>query len=207
MKVLIACEYSGRTRQAFNDLGHDAWSCDLLPSDDDSPKHITDSLEHVIGGGNIHWDLIIAHPPCTYLSNSGVCRLKTDPTRWQKMEEAAEFFRWILDLPVRAIAVENPVMHGHGLKIVGRKATQFVQPWMFGHKETKMTGFWLKGLMPLRAETDLKAETMALHPRERQRLLYLPPSPDRWKLRSTTYQGIASAMAVQWGGDIREVAA
>lgn len=145
MKVLVACEYSGRTREAFNALGHDAWSCDLIPSDDNSPKHIQDSLEHVIGCGNIHWDLIIAHPPCTYLSNSGVCHLKTDPDRWAKMEQAAEFFRWILDLPFDAIAVENPVMHGHALKIVGRKATQFVQPWMFGHRETKMTGLWLKG--------------------------------------------------------------
>lgn len=206
LKVLVACEYSGRVRNAFNSLGHESWSCDLLPADDNGGTHIQDSLEHVIGGGNIHWDLLIAHPPCTYLSNSGVCHLKTDPSRWEKMEDAAYFFKWILDLPIDRIAVENPVMHGHGLNIIGRKATQFVQPYMFGHMETKMTGLWLNGLMPLRPVTNLKEQTMALPANVRQRLHYLPPSPTRWKERSTTYQGIADAMAMQWGGDARGVA-
>lgn len=198
LKVLVACEYSGRVREAFRALGHDAWSCDILPSDDNSPHHITGDVSPVLGDG---WDLLIAHPPCTYLTNSGVCHLHKDPARWPKLFDAADFFALMVNAPVPRIAVENPIMHKYARRLTGAgKATQIVQPWMFGHTEQKATGLWLKGLMPLRETKNVKAEMMKLSDRERQRMFHLPPSPDRWKIRSTTYQGIADAMAIQWGG-------
>ncbi len=198
MKVLIACEYSGRVRQAFRDLGHDAWSCDILPSDDNSLHHIQGDVLSVINNG---WDLMIGHPPCTYLSNSGVCHLHKDASRWPKLFDAAGFFGTLYNAPVGRIAIENPIMHKYGVRLTGAgKATQYVHPWMFGHPEQKATGLWLKGLMPLRETDNVKAHMLTLPDNERQRLHYLPPGPDRWKLRSTTYQGIADAMAAQWGG-------
>lgn len=197
MKILIACEYSGRVREAFRAKGHDAWSCDLIESEDASPYHIVSDALDVARDG---WDLLIGHPPCTYLSNSGVCHLSTDPTRWPKMEAGAAFFRALWDLPIARVCLENPVMHGHARALIGGlRPFQIVQPWMFGHMETKATGLYLRGLMPLRPTTDLKAATMSLPANVRQRLHYLPPSPDRWKERSRTYQGIADAMAEQWG--------
>ena len=198
LRVLVACEYSGRVREAFRALGHDAWSCDILPSDDNSPNHITGDALALLGDG---WDLMVAHPPCTYLTNSGVCHLHKDAARWPKLFNAAEFFAAMISAPIPRIAVENPIMHKYARRLTGAgKATQIVQPWMFGHTEQKATGLWLKGLMPLRETNNVRTEMMALPINERQRLHYLPPSPDRWKLRSTTYQGIADAMAMQWGG-------
>lgn len=198
MRVLVACEYSGRVRQAFRNLGHDAWSCDVLPADDASPYHIQGDALGVLGHG---WDLLVAHPPCTYLANSGVSHLHKDPGRWPKLFDAADFFLAMLRAPIPRIAVENPIMHKYARRLTAAgKATQIVQPWMFGHTEQKATGLWLKGLMPLRETANVRAEMMALPDSERQRLHYLPPSADRWKLRSTTYQGIADAMAEQWGG-------
>jgi len=196
LKVLIACEYSGRVRDAFAKLGHDAMSCDLLPSDAPG-KHYQGDVRDILNDG---WDLMIAHPPCTYLTNSGVCWLHKDPTRWQSLEEGAAFFKMLLDAPIPKIAIENPIMHKYAKDRIGNvKQSQVIQPWMFGHMEQKATCLWLKGL-PLLQETENVKEAMMLLPkRERERLHYLPPSVDRWKLRSTTYQGIANAIATQWG--------
>lgn len=202
MRVLVACEYSATVRDAFRALGHDAWSCDILPTDGDPRWHIEgDALEAVYGGG--HWDLMIAHPPCTYMTNAGVTWLHKDPTRWAKLDEGAAFFKALWDAPIERIAIENPVMHKYAKeRIGGMQQTQTIQPYQFGHMEQKATCLWLKGLMPLRPTTDLKAETKALPDNQRQRIHYLPPSADRWKLRSTTFKGIAEAMADQWGGQI-----
>ena len=196
MRVLVACEYSGTVRDAFIDRGHEAMSCDLLPSDKEGP-HYQGNVMDIIHDG---WDLMIAHPPCTYLTNSGVCWLHKQPERWAMLDEAAEFFKCLLNCEIPKIAVENPIMHKYAKeRIGGIKQTQVIQPWMFGHMEQKATCLWLKGL-PKLAETDnVKAEMFQLSDRERQRLHYLPPSKDRWKLRSTTYKGIAIAMADQWG--------
>lgn len=195
MKVLIACEYSGTVRDAFAELGHDATSCDLLPTDKEG-KHYQGDVFDIIDQG---WDLMIAHPPCTYLSNSGVCHLYTDEGRWKKMIEGAVFFRKLLTANIPKIAVENPIMHGYAKSIIGSSQNQVIQPWMFGHKEKKATCLWLKGLPPLNETNNVKKETELLPKNEQQRLHYLPPSSDRWKLRSTTYKGIAQAMAQQWG--------
>jgi hypothetical protein len=198
MRVLVACEYSGRVRDAFIKRGHEAMSCDLLPSDSDlGPHYRGDVFDLDLAS----FDLMIAHPPCTYLTNSGVTWLHRDPSRWEKLDEGAAFFKALLNAPVPRIAVENPIMHKYAkIRIGGVKQTQVVQPWMFGHMEQKATCLWLKGLPSLRETNNVKEEMMKLPDNERQRLHYLPPGPDRWKLRSTTYQGIADAMADQWGG-------
>jgi hypothetical protein len=198
MRVLIACEYSGRVRDAFRKLGHDAMSCDLLPSDNDLPGcHYQGDVFDII---NDDWDLMIAHPPCTYLSNSGVQHLHKNVSRWFDLFEAAEFFEKLLHVNIPKIAIENPVMHGYAKQLIGgRKQSQIIQPWQFGHTEKKATCLWLKGLPDLIESENVKEEMLLLPKRDQQRLFYLPPSPDRWKIRSTTYQGIANAMANQWG--------
>ncbi len=202
MKVLIACEYSATVRDAFASRGHDAWSCDLLPSDKGG-QHIQGDVLEVLDRG---WDLMIAHPPCTYLTNSGVTWLWENKKenikneqRWKDLDAGAALFKRLLNCDIPKICVENPIPHKYAVMRIGRKYDQLVQPWHFGHKESKATCFWLKGLDPLVHTTNLKKETMALPYKERNRLHYLPPSPDRWKIRSTTYQGIADAMAQQWG--------
>lgn len=207
MRVLVACEFSGTVRRAFAALGHDVWSCDLLPADDDSPNHFQGDVLDYLGDRRstyrakpYYWDLLIAHPPCTYLTNSGVRWLHKDPTRWAKLDEAAQFFRRLFDAPIAKIAVENPIMHKYAKeRIGGISQSQTIQPWMFGHMEQKATCLWLKGLPMLRPTNNVKAEMMALPDNERQRMFYLPPGPERWKLRSKTYDGIAKAMAEQWG--------
>lgn len=197
MRVLVACEYSATVRDAFRARGHDAWSCDLLPTDGDPQWHFVGDVFEIIEGD---WDLMIAHPPCTYLTNSGVAWLHKDPTRWDRLDEAAAFFRILLNAPIPRIAIENPIMHKYAKeRIGGVKQTQVIQPWMFGHMEQKATCLWLKNLPPLVPTKNVKEEMMALPDNERQRLHYLPPSADRWKLRSTTFKGIAEAMAEQWG--------
>ena len=197
MKVLVACEYSGRVRDAFIKLGHDAMSCDILPTDAPGPHYEGDVFDLDLS----KFDLMIAHPPCTYLTNSGVSWLHKDAKRWPKLFDGADFFARLWCAPVERIAIENPIMHKYARRLTGAgKATQIVQPWMFGHTEQKATGLWLKGLMPLRETENVKDEMLQLPKNERQRLHYLPPSPERWKLRSTTFQGIADAMASQWGG-------
>ena len=197
MRILIACEYSGTVRDAFRLLGHDAWSCDLLPCDADPTHHIQGNVLPLL---EQNWDLMIAHPPCTYMTNSGVCHLHKDPTRWAKLDQAAAFFKAFLDAPIKRKAIENPIMHKYAKERIGNvKQTQVIQPWMFGHMEQKATCLWLYGLMPLRETNNVKKEMLSLPNKERQRLHWLGPSADRWKERSKTYQGIADAMASQWG--------
>ena len=200
MKVLVACEYSGRVRDAFIARGHDAMSCDLLPTDVAGPHHQGDVFDLDLS----EFDLMVAHPPCTYLTNAGVTWLHRDPDRWAKLDDGAAFFKRLLEAPIPRICVENPIMHKYAKeRIGGVKQSQVVQPWMFGHMEQKATCLWLKGLPLLQPTNNVKAEMLALPDNQRQRLHYLPPSADRWKLRSTTYQGIADAMAAQWGEGVR----
>ena len=195
MNVLVACEYSGRVRDAFAERGHNAVSVDYLPSETEG-KHIQGDVLDVIKSQK--WDLMIAHPPCTFLTNSGVSWLHKDPSRWAKLDDACAFFKALLDAPIERICVENPIPHKYALERIGDKYSQIVQPWMFGHTETKATCLWLKGLWQLVPTSNLKAETWALPSAQRQRLHWLPPSADRWKERSRTYEGIAKAMAEQW---------
>lgn len=195
MKVLVACEFSGTVRDAFIAKGHDAMSCDLLPTDSPGPHYQGDIFD-VINDG---WDLMIAHPPCTYLSNSGVSWLYKQKDRWKKLIDGAVFFRNLLLADIPKIAVENPIMHKYAKEIIGKEQTQVVQPWMFGHMEQKATGLWLKNLPKLKPTNDVKEEMLKLPKNQRERLHYLPPSKDRWKERSKTYEGIAQAMAEQWG--------
>ncbi len=196
MKILVACEYSGTVRDAFIAKGHDAMSCDLLPTDKTGP-HYTGNVLDIIGDG---WDLMIAHPPCTYLTNSGVTWLHKSTDRWVSLFEGAKFFKDLLFATVPKVAIENPVMHKYAKQLIGGvKQSQTIQPWMFGHTEQKATCLWLRGLPPLTETNNVKEEMMKLPKNQRERLHYLPPSEDRWKLRSTTYQGIADAMAEQWG--------
>lgn len=196
-RVLIACEYSGVIRRAFSDRGFDAWSCDLLPSEDNSPNHIQCDVLEILNDG---WDLIIvAHPPCTRLCNSGVRWLhsapkgRTLPDMWAELDEAAGFFSAFLNSSCPRIAIENPVMHRHAKERIEnyRKFDQSIQPYEYGHGETKRTCLWLKGL-PCLEPTDIVEGREA-------RVHNLPPGPDRWKERSRFFPGIAAAMAQQWG--------
>ena len=187
MRILVACEFSGVVREAFKAKGHDAWSCDLLPTDTPG-QHIQGDVLEILDDG---WDMMIAHPPCTRLCNSGVCWLEKR-NLWKDMKDGAIFFKTLLDCDIPRIAVENPIPHKYAVEIIGKKYDQIIQPWQFGHGETKATCLWLKNLMPLKP-------TNIVDGRE-QRLHRLPPSKDRGKLRSITFQGIADAMAEQWGG-------
>lgn len=196
MRVLVACEYSGKVREAFRKLGHDAWSCDLLPADDGSEFHYQGSVLDILNDG---WDLMVGHPPCTYLCNSGVSWLHKIPERWDQMRDGAEFFKLLWDADIPKIAIENPIMHKYAKEIIGSNQTQIIQPYQFGHAESKATCLWLKGLPPLKETNNVKDLWQSLPKKEAQRLHMLPPSKDRWKLRSETYQGIADAMAEQWG--------
>jgi len=186
MKVLVACEFSGAVRDAFIRKGHDAWSCDIIESDPDSDyshKHIQgDAITTAVDNP---WDLMIAHPPCTYLASSGA--------RWWKgkqkeQHDAITFFMNLVDVPVDKICIENPV--GKMSKYY-RKPDQYIQPWEHGHGETKKTGLWLKGLPLLSPSNIVEGREARIH--------NLPQSKDRGKLRSITYSGIADAMAEQWG--------
>lgn len=183
MRVLIACEYSGRVREAFRALGHDAWSCDLLPAEDGSPKHLQGDVFGVIGAG---WDLMIAHPPCTHLSVSGARHFEAKREDGRQ-QEAIDFFLELAHVPIPRIAIENPICI---MSSIWREPDQIIQPWMFGHGETKATCLWLKGLQPL-MPTDMV-------PGREPRVHMMPPGPNRWKERSRTYEGIANAMAAQW---------
>ena len=184
MKVLIACEYSGRVRDAFIALGHDAMSCDILPTDMHGPHYQGDVFDIINDG----WDLMIAHPPCTHLSVSGARHFAAKQASGVQ-QESLRFVQRLMDAPIAKIAIENPI------SIISskiRKPEQIIQPWQFGHGETKATCLWLKGL-PLLVPTDVVEGREA-------RIHKMPPSPTRWKERSRTYQGIADAMAAQWGG-------
>lgn len=185
VRVLIACEYSGTVRDAFLALGHDAMSCDMLPTERHG-WHYRGDVRDILHDG---WDLMIAHPPCTHLAVSGA--------RWfdgkrQEQAEALQFVRDLMEAPIPRIAIENPV------SIISsriRKPDQVIQPWMFGHGETKATCLWLKGL-PMLVPTNIV-------PGREARIHRMPPSPDRWKERSRTYEGVARAMAEQWGKPVQ----
>ena len=194
MKVLVACEYSGRVRDAFKLRGHDAWSCDLLPTDVVGQHYQCDVREII----NDDWDMIIAHPDCTYITNSGVRHLHKDASRWKKLWDACEFFKLFSNHKCERICIENPIPHKYATGWIGQKYSQIIHPWQFGHPESKSTCLWLKGLPKLIEENNVKSEMMLLPDNMRQRLYYLPPSPERWKIRSTTFQGIADGMANQW---------
>jgi len=202
VKVLVACEFSATVREAFTRRGHFAMSCDLLPTEIYG-QHYIGKVEDLL---DMNWDLMIAHPPCTYLSNSGVTWLTetNDPNldRWYKMEEGADFFKLLLDSDISHKAIENPIMHKYAIDIIGRKQDQIIHPYEFGHPESKSTCLWLYNLPKLKATNNVYSQFISLPKRERERLHYLPPSVDRWKLRSTTFQGIADAMAEQWGNDV-----
>lgn len=181
MKVLVACEYSGRVRDAFRALGHDAMSCDLLPTDVEGPHYQGDVTELLHMG----WDLMIAHPPCTHLAVSGARWFKG---KLKEQAEALAFVQTLMDAPIPRIAIENPV------SIISsriRKPDQVVQPWQYGHGETKATCLWLKGLPKLMPTNIVEGREAKVH--------RMPPGPNRWKERSRTYLGIAEAMAAQWG--------
>ena len=196
LKILIACEYSGRVRDAFTKLGHDVISCDLLPSDAPG-KHYQGDVYDML---NEQWDLIIAHPPCTALTVAGN---STYGEGQPKYAERLESVAWTVALWEACkkvsprVCFENPV--GVLRRLGGMIKPQFVQPYMFGHMEQKKTGLFLHGLPELKETKNVFEEMMLLPKNVRERLHYLPPSPDRWKIRSTTYQGIADAMATQWG--------
>ena len=187
MKVLVACEFSGIVREAFRKRGHDAYSCDLLESELDGPHFQGNVLDYLSKGWE--WDLIIAHPPCTRLCNSGVMWLERR-NLWKEMEWACVFFNNFKHAPFERIAIENPIPHKYAAAKIGHY-NQIIQPWMFGHGETKATCLWLKNLPPLEPTNIVEGREQRLH--------RLPPSPTRWKERSRTYQGIADAMAEQWG--------
>jgi hypothetical protein len=196
MRVLVGCETSGEVREAFRRLGHDAWSCDILPSDDNSKFHIQDDVLNHLDKG---WDIGIFHPTCTYLCNSGVSWLHKDPTRWGKMRDGAEFFKKLLNAPIHKIAVENPIMHKYAKEIIGCSQSQIIQPWMFGHPESKATCLWLKNLPALKETNNVKEQFLRLPKKEAQRIHYASPRKDRWKIRSKTFKGIAEAIASQYG--------
>jgi len=192
MRVLVACEFSGVVREAFRKHGHDAWSCDLLDAEDGSPFHLRCNVQYVIDPKpdstyyrGAAWDLMIAHPPCTHLASSGA---RWFANKQQEQREALDFVRSLAEAMIQKIAIENPIgiLSSHW-----RKPDQIVQPWQFGHGEVKATCLWLKGLPPLKPTEIVEGRYARVH-RE-------APSPDRWKNRSRTYQGIAEAMATQWG--------
>ena len=196
MKVLVACEYSGTVRDAFIAAGHDAMSCDLLPTEAPGP-HYQGDVRDVLGDG---WDLMIAHPPCTYLAVSGMHRTARGLRDPQLTEDALDFVRLLLAAPVPRIAVENPVSV---ISTKVRKPDQIIQPWQYGHDASKTTCLWLQGLPALQPTQIVKPRIVDGRKRWGNQTdsgqNRLSPSPDRWKRRSATYAGIAAAMAAQWG--------
>ena len=188
MNVLVACEYSGTVREAFAARGHNAWSCDLLPTDKPGQHYQCDVLE-VAYSKSMHWDLMIAHPPCTHLAVSGSKHFASKVAKNPRIQlDALQFVLDLMNAPIQRICIENPV------SIISsriRKPDQCIQPWQFGHGETKKTCLWLKGLPLLQPTNIVEGRSDRIHK--------MPPSADRWKLRSTTYAGIAAAFAEQWG--------
>lgn len=210
LRVLVACEFSGIVREAFRRLGHAAVSCDLLETEIPGPHIMGDALEALAGE---EWDMVIAHPPCTYLCNSGVRWLfgrgksagVRDEARWRDMERGAAFFRAFFENYGGKLCVENPIMHKYAAALVGEPVgvvRQLVQPWQFGHTESKGTYLWLRDLAPLAGTENVRAEMMKLPVMQRNRVHLAARTPDRWRLRSRTFPGIAEAMAAQWGGRV-----
>lgn len=207
IRVLVACEESQATTIELRKLGFDAWSCDILECSGGHPEwHIHGDVLNVLNDG---WDMMIAHPTCTYLTNSGVCWLwnkdkSKNEQRWENLNEGARFFKTLLEAPIPLIAVENPIPHKYAVELIGRKYDQCIQPYQFGHPESKATCFWLKGLPKLKPTEDVKEVWKSLPKNQAQRLHYLSPGPERAKLRSKTFSGIARAMAQQWGSYVYE---
>lgn len=187
MRILFGCERSGIGREAFAALGHDAWSCDLVPSDIPSKNHYIGDVRDLF---KEHFDIFIVHPPCTRLANSGV-RWLHERNLWHEMEQAAEFFLECLYAPFPKVGAENPIMHRYAREIIGVKYSQIIQPWQFGHGEQKSTCLWLRGLPNLEP-------TQIVSGRE-QRVWKMPGSKNQSINRSRSYEGIARAMAEQWG--------
>ena len=205
MRVLVGCEFSGTVRRAFAMRGHDAWSCDLLPAEDRSNKHIVGDIRDILSDG---WDLlIVCHPPCTRLCNSGVRWLSKPPASktleqmWQELDEGCALFSDCWNAPIERVAVENPVMHRYAKERIRNyvEPAQSVQPWQFGHGEVKRTCFWLKNLPALTPTNIVDGREPRIH--------HMSPGPDRAKERSRFFSGIAEAMADQWGGYALEQAA
>lgn len=201
----MACEFSGTVRRAFANRGHDAWSCDLLPADDGSNRHIVGDARNLLGDG---WDLLmVAHPPCTRLCNSGVRWLSVPPAgrsladMWADLDEGAALFSVFWNAPIERVAVENPVMHRHAkARIVNyAEPAQSIQPWQFGHGEVKRTCLWLRGLPPLRPTQIVDGREPRVH--------RMSLGPDRWRERSRFFSGVADDMADQWGGWAERAAA
>lgn len=209
LKVLIACEFSGTVRDAFIRAGHDATSADLLPTESNFGPHHQGNVLDILNEG---WDLMIAHPPCTYLTNSGVQHLyegktadqkrslgyKIDPQRWQDMLEGVEFFNQLQNANIPHKAIENPIMHKYARERVGTTKPQYVQPYEYGHPEQKRTGLRLINLPRLTPTNNVHEHMMTLPRKQRERVFYLSPGPNRWKERSRFFPGIADAMATQW---------
>jgi hypothetical protein len=202
MRVLVACEYSGTVRDAFLRAGHDAMSCDLLPTESPGPHYQGDVFDVLDDG----WDLMVAHPPCTYLCNSGFHNIyRTESKglvghdRWKALIDGAVFFRRLLEADVAHIAVENPVMVTWAKKIVGRAQDQIIQPWQYGHGEVKATGLWLKNLPQLVPTNVVEGREPKVH--------RMSPGADRSKERARFFEGVAAAMADQWGASVMERAA
>lgn len=187
MKILVACEYSGIVRDAFIRAGHDAISCDILDTESPGP-HYKGDVKNILYSEE--WDMIIAHPPCTRLTLAGV-RWLHERNLWGELNEACEFFKMFLDHPCEKIAIENPIPHGHATSRIGKKYDQKVQPWMFGHGETKAVCLWLKGLPNLIPTDIVEGREAKVH--------RMAPGPERAKMRSRFFEGIADAMVQQWG--------
>lgn len=196
MKILIACEFSGIVREEFKKRGHNAWSCDLLPTEIPG-QHIQDNVLNILDNG---WDLMIAHPSCTYLANSGVQHLHKDKTRWLKMKKGKVFFLKLLNAKINKICIENPVPHGY-CKLP--KYTQIIQPYYFGQKAQKRTCLWLKNLSLLKSTNIVEKGGCYISKNGKSNggkwYQILSSNKDRWKYRSRTFTGIATAMAEQWG--------
>jgi len=196
MKVLVSCEYSGRVRDAFIRAGHDAISCDLLPSDSDFGPHYQGDVFDIINDG---FDLMIAHPPCTRLANSGV-RWLAERNLWDEMQEAAKFYLKLRSAPIAKKCIENPIMHKYAKELLGNTPRQVVQPWWFGEEMFKATGYELHGLPDLKPSNKLTPPKTGTEEHKAWSWVHrCPPSANRWKIRSITPNGIASAMAEQWG--------
>jgi len=206
MKALVACEESQAVTIELRKLGVEAYSCDLQECSGGHPEwHYQRDVIEVVDMG---WDLMIAHPTCTYLTNSSVRWLwnkdgSKNEERWRNLEQSAKFFRTLLTSPIPFIAIENPIQHKYANDLIGEKYSQIIQPYQFGHPESKATCFWLKGLPKLNPTNNVKAEWELLPKNQSHRIHYMPPGPERTKLRSKTFPGIARAMAVQWTEYIR----
>ncbi|MDM9619094.1 hypothetical protein [Rhizobium sp. S96] len=207
MRVLVGCETSGRVRRAFADRGHDAWSCDLLPADDGSNRHIVCDVRDLLGDG---WDLLaVMHPPCTRLCNSGVRWLTTPPPgrtkqeMWSDLEDGASLFSDCWNAPIERVCVENPIMHKYAKELIRdyQPPAQTVQPWWFGDPAFKATSLYLRGLPLLVPTNKLVPPAKGTDEHKRWSKVHrASPGPDRWKMRSETFQGIADAFGDQWGG-------